>query len=351
MSTIKFSDLNITTMTVVLQLSQHVNLDTVFPLFEITRVDLPPSKRKVKKSKLPFCDKPGAILSVRYNGVTRGIIRSGSFLNSITVDISISRDKNISIKLSKNKIQMCGATSNEMIYIAANHLINHLSNIQSTLELLREDREKSREMVDWVVENTRGESFLYEERLLTGIVPPPQYPEHFNPTIMDFLYVQAENFISHDDYQLQLNWILTLEDAISGPLEIVNLNKVMVNYNFHLGFNINRKNLADGMNGLYGFHARFDNSVDHSVTIELPYEPEEDSSGVRKKKKVFRHIFLVYKSGLVTQSGPNEILMEEAYNMFNDAIRSIRNYVERPGAIKGLKYRPSFPSVDQVSET
>jgi len=241
---------------------------------------------------------------------------------------------------------MCGATSNEMIYVAANHLIDHLTKIQATLELLRSDPEQARRMVDWIVENTRGEPFLHEERLITRIVRPPPHPEDFHPDLVDFFYTQADNFISHDDYQLQLNWILTLEDAITAPLEIVNINKVMVNYNFHIGFNVNRKNLAEYINGMYGFHASFDNSINHSVTIELPYEPSEEQSMIRKKKKVFRHTFLVYKSGLVTQSGPNEDLMEDAYNLFIQAIHEIRSHVERPGIIT-IRYRPNFPVVDQ----
>lgn len=103
-----FESLKITTITLIISLSGYVFLDEAFALLPITRIELPPSKRVTQKFKIPHCKIPGSILSLRYNGYTKGIIRTVSkkaFKNSITCDIS-TREKNVSLKLSRTKMQM-----------------------------------------------------------------------------------------------------------------------------------------------------------------------------------------------------------------------------------------------------
>jgi hypothetical protein len=98
----------------------------------------------------------------------------------------------------------------------------------------------------------------------------------------------------------------------------------MVNFNYSLGSGINRFQLKQYVNGTEGFYAHFDNSTEHYVTIELPYESIKEK---KRQNKIPCHSFLVYKSGLVTQSGPDEGLMKQALTKFIHLFEKIKPYV------------------------
>ena len=362
MSMIDFKHLKVTTMTVVMPLKGMVNSDQVFPLLEITRLDLPPQKRQTQKYKIPFCKIPGAILSARYRGFTRGIIKSQNkkyFLNAITIDISTS-EKNVNIKLSKSKMQMCGATSVRLAKEAAQHIIQKLYDTQDDIEYLNDHPEMTQQCLEWIKEVTRGQEIMLppftrdEDQVDPVIVHTLQLPEELpaeldlDKRIVMFLIRQAPDFAIYEDYCIQLDWVCTLKMVITKPLEVIEVIKVMVNFNYDLGFNINRWALSQYINGFNGFTARYENTLDHSVTIELPYTPVSDSKITRRKDKVPCHTFLVYKSGLVTQSGPNEDLMEGAYYKFNETINQIRPYIIKPGVKRKLKYKPVYNNIKIV---
>ena len=84
--------------------------------------------------------------------------------------------------------------------------------------------------------------------------------------------------------------------------------EAMVNYNYSLGFEVDRTRLNQFIDGQNGFISRYNNALANSVTIELPYDPPKGTAIKRRKNKVPHHTFLVYKSGSVTQSGPGVIL-------------------------------------------
>lgn len=355
MSMIDFEHLKVTTMTVVMPLKGEVNLDNVFPLLEITRLDLPPQKRQTQKYKIPYCNVQGAILSARYKGSTRGIIKSQNkkfFLNAITIDLSTS-EKNVNVKLSKSKMQMCGATSVELAKEASDHVINKLYKIQNDIEYINNNPIIRDETIKWIKSVTKGQEILLppytrdefqsESLLVHYMQIPEEIPDHLDKKIALFFILQSPDFLIYEDYCLQLDWICTLKEVISKPLEVIDVVKVMVNFNYDLGFNIDRWKLKQYIDGLNGFTARYENMIDHSVTIELPYDSSDDSKVTRRKDKVPCHTFLVYKSGLVTQSGPNEELMCEAYYIFNDTINQLREKIMKPGVKRKLRYTPLQP--------
>jgi hypothetical protein len=107
-------------------------------------------------------------------------------------------------------------------------------------------------------------------------------------------------------------------------LEIDWISKAMVNFNYSLGSGINRFQLKQYVNGTNGFYAHFDNSTEHYVTIELPYESTKEK---KRQNKIPCHSFLVYKSGLVTQSGPDEVLMKQALCKFIHLFEKIKPFV------------------------
>lgn len=366
MSVVDFELLKPTTMTLVAHLTGRVNLDWAFSLLPVTRVQLPEQKRQKQKIKLPHVDTPGAILSLRHKGHTRGIIRSTNrkfFKNSITIDIA-TREKNLCMKLSLNKFQICGATSLEQGREGCQYVIDALLAIQNELNYIAEHREKAVTTLQLLKELTKGEELIRLETESTSMTlsaelgqnPARQVvdftirrvedfsnyaSEDFDVRIANFLYRQSSDFTYHSHFATEIDFILTVRQIASEDLAIDSICEAMVNLNYDLGFDVDRTEFCRQLNGCEGFFARYNNMLEHSVTVHLPYEPDQARTLLRKKSKQPCHTFIVYHSGLVTQSGPGGRLMREAYYKFNELVARIRDQVmiDQP---RKLKYIPNY---------
>ena len=165
MSIVDFDCLKVTTMTVIVKMIGKVNIEQIFPLLNITRLKLPPTIRQTKKYKIPYCGVPGAILSAKFKDVTRGIVKSKSkrsFLNSITIDICTS-EKNINAKLSGEIIQMCGPDSENLARETAQHIIDHLLDLQKELNYINEDEDARDNAIEWLKNNSIGQDYIVDE--------------------------------------------------------------------------------------------------------------------------------------------------------------------------------------------
>lgn len=163
---VNFEDVKVTTMTVVVILEGNVNIESAFPLLPITRLELGEIK-STRMFKIPWPGKEhaGSIFSAKFAGITRGLIKSSkgkSFRNSVGIEICTSK-KNISSKLSKNKIHMCGSNSKELAIETAQHIINHLINIQNELDFILEHITERDEVIRWLIKETKGDPFLINE--------------------------------------------------------------------------------------------------------------------------------------------------------------------------------------------
>lgn len=340
-----YEDLRITTITMIITLNNGVNTDIVFHLLPITRIAVQQT-RESSKCKLPHCTIPGSILSIRYRDSTRGVIRSinNPFKNAVTIDISTVK-KNISLKLSSFSIQMCGASSREDGIEAATHLINHLRNIQRILNKIRENRQLALETIAWVKNSSRGlltERPYYEDRKYPNVVmrihrnkedylitpPTIPIPDNLDHDIAAFLFSMFDDFIYHGDLCSKMDCIPNIHSVINEPLEIESVDEAMVNYNYSLGFEVDRTRLNEFIDGRNGFISRYNNALATSVTIELPYEPPPGRAIKRRKNKVPHHTFLIYRSGSVTQSGPGGELMRQAYYLFLNTIQELQPYIQ-----------------------
>jgi hypothetical protein len=337
-----FEELRVTTMTLVMSLEGTVDLRPCFLLLPITLVDLPPQKRKTKKCRLPHHPVPGSILSARYYGNIRGVVRSLNktfFKNSITIDISTAH-KNVSVKLSTSTIQLCGASSRSNGVEAAQHIINHLSHINAMLCYIQQHPSEMETALAWMEKVCKGDPFtvegVRETRSLYGgekrlhilvskeenlLICPLRPPPGVSLSLFRFLRQQVTDFLYYSDYIQKLRFLRVITCVSTPTVSISALSEAMVNYNYSLGFDIDREALREALDGYDGFYARYDNLVQHNVTIELPYPPSSCTGVFAKKKgKVPHSTFLVYKSGLVTQSGPGGVIMEEAYYKFRRTI-------------------------------
>ena len=169
---------------------------------------------------------------------------------------------------------------------------------------------------------------------------PDKYPDNIDTRIANFFVSYAPGFAYYEHYCQFMDDILHVEKIIEGPIEIDNILIAMINYSYTLGMNINRANLAKHINGINGLKSSFNNTSDYSVKIELPYEPTEAMKKIRKKYKIPKHTFMVYKSGLVTQSAPNRDFAKHAYYIFRNAVDSIKHKIIQKGKSHNLKYIP-----------
>lgn len=462
MSITDFDCLKVTTMTVIVKLVGSVIIENVFPLLDITRLDLPPALRSTKKYKIPYCGIPGAILSAKFQNITRGIVKSKtkkSFLNSITIDICTSQ-KNINAKLSSSKIHMCGPNSEELAVETAQHVIDHVLALQSNLDYINSNDNVKNNSIQWLKDNCVDKDYVidmetqeiidlnegdyikddkiynadgqirlkenvivfehwrtgdyvtdnkiicdknnqpyimitskgkketavlntnffvkteYDDmgnlkyrfadinnnhiNMITKVemkvmevkslkIPseyPDNYPSEVDKRIVNFYIKYISDFSYHHVYCQFLDNVKNITQVATKDLSIENLDMAMINYSYSLGMCIDRWSLLNAINGRNGFSARYCNSTDHSVTISLPYEVEDSS--VRRKNKPPRHTFMVHKSGIVTQSGPNIDLMRGAYYRFMATIMQIRSQIIQNDQPFNLKYVPKYVHSQEI---
>lgn len=336
-----FDDLKITTTTLILQLEGQVVPEAAFQLLPITRVNMP-VKRSAAKCKLPHCPTPGAILSMKFKNSTRGVVRSikRPFKNAVTIDISTSK-KNISVKLSDFKMQICGAPSKEDGHEAATLIIQHMKYIQYVLYKMRDNPKLTLEIIEWVNENTKGElvertkwedvGVLKVAKTFTDYIvvyPSKSIPAHFDYEIAMFIAGMCADFYYHSDMLVKTNFMPNVVDIISPNLSIKAIDYAMVNYNFDIGFRIDRERLDMFINERNGFFSRYNNEHATCVTVEFPYVPEENGNIKIKKNKVHKISFLNYSSGMTTLSSNGNSITRDVYYLYMNTIRELRPYIE-----------------------
>jgi hypothetical protein len=240
---------------------------------------------------------------------------------------------------------MCGASSRDDGIEAATHILNHLRNVQAILNKMQANPQGARDAIEWVKSITRGglvERPFWEERRFINVAlrvyrpfaefaitkPALDIPQGLDKDIILFLLTLTDDFIYHSDFCRKIDAIPAIHTIIDEPLELKHVDEAMVNYNYSLGFEVDRARLNQFIDGQNGFISRYNNALATSVTIELPYEPPPEIAIKRRKNKIPHHTFLVYKSGSVTQSGPGGELMRQAYYSFMTTISQLRPLIE-----------------------
>lgn len=412
---IDFDFLKITLMVAIVKLRGNINIYSVYPLLHITRTKLSDKIMNKAKIKIPHLGFGNAILSARFNKTCRGIQKTGWFANAITLDVATTT-KNISVKLSSDSLHVCGANSDVMVLEAIEIILNNIKNVEENLQYLTNQPEKMNDTIMWVLNFCQGpDIYVYNdtnyladltlmepmsnlnindpndvvilksiadqnnnipsnivgfvfnpktnEKLLVyktpSLVIPEQfynkdYPECVDTKIADWIINMIPDFARWDLYELHLNWLSTQTSVIEGQLEIKSMSKSMVNYNYDLGFTLDKWLLAQyfDTHKPMGFKARYDNCKDIYVTINLKevIPVELQKTVIRKNKKSAKHSFLIYESGLVTQSGPCEEMIKRSYIKFYEIIHSIRDIIELKeyrDVPRKLTYTP-FKYIDKI---
>lgn len=146
-------------------------------------------------------------------------------------------------------------------------------------------------------------------------------------SLVKFFLSFEHDFMYFSD--LYKKWLFTFND-IRLYDELPRIDKVcpsMVNFNYSLNFKVDRQALCQHINKNNGFLSRFYNAVGSAVTVECVYEPPKNSIVKKKANKIPHHTFLIYRTGSVTQSGPDVLLMEEPYYRFMETIAEIKDQI------------------------
>ena len=278
---IPFKKHKVTTMTLVIPLTGIINLDAAFALLPVTPIEVEMPKSPSQKLKLPHHPVPGSILSMRYNGSSRGAVQPNkkSFKNMITIDISV-KTKNLNLKLSKSNIQMCGAKSEEQAREGVSYILQHLKHIQEKFNIMNTENLKLQSTFSWIRITTKGKFVPHEIKDNDGDVriigdyklirPQKPYPAHVNSEIADLFLNQMHEFHYYNDFCHEIEILKNIPNIITENLEIGQVYKVMVNYKYNLGFEVDRFQLTTLINGLNGFYSQYDNVLEHDVTFICP---------------------------------------------------------------------------------
>lgn len=338
----------ITTITMVIDIKNKINIESVAHLIPVhnTEIQIFRSKKKntnsKKKKKVKFAHCPaGTIISLRSKFVNRGhYFDNKHFKNAITTVIS-SKIKNISLKLSPNSIHICGANNFDDGVDCAQNLLDQVKHVFEMQIKMKEDFSSE---VSWLKEFCKGpetiDTIEREDfkiiRNDRALLKPTVFPEHLDSELLGYLLSLQDYNMCYTEYCDKLDLLLErkLGPVFDKAPVIFNSQSVMVNYNYRLGFPVKRLELVRYIDRSCGFVPYFNNDLSNYVTIELPYEvdygnDEKDEVIKKKKSKVDHHTFIIYRSGSVTQSGPEIEVIEEAYYLFWQKIMEIKELIRK----------------------
>lgn len=252
----------ITTITCIVDLNFTIHLENLVYFLPINK-----GFRKIRD---------GDIILVKFGDYSKGILpyNKRPFRNSITLSV-VFKKKLISIKIFRNKLQICGVNSDEAISFSIQKILKHISNIQKLrLEI--------------------------------------------NPYTLSFI----NNFKAQKDENV-FQKMKQMKNVITGNDISYTVNKVMINYKYDLQYNISKLKVLKIFQGFsenyaiipennikYRFLVSYQNASDFSVYIVC-----------RDKQGEFICYTTVYKSGLITQSGKDQKKM-------NNVLREILEIFE-----------------------
>lgn len=272
----------VTTMTAIVKLDFELNLDNLVYFIPVNK-----GLKKIQN---------GDIVMIRYkeDKYIKSIINitNKSFRNSITLSIVFNK-RLVSVKLFRTKIQICGADSDNTIVFCVEKILEH---IRSIIQL-----KYSRTNI-YVISflNNYPEGNLKEKisklKMHENILVSPVYDKRFKN--------------EHDRLKSVFNY---------------SINKVMINYKYDLGFSISKLRLKKLLENNNNFFVSYQNITDFSVYIMC----FDDN-------KKFVCYLIIYKSGLITQSGSeaNQKMMKDMYEKFLNLINKNKRQIYLPSKKK-----------------
>lgn len=290
---IPYSDINVSTETVIATHNLSFNLESLFfylPVSEYTITEKKRGRRKKDNTADPNLDIPlYSIISLEYKGRFKGARlkkKQGKnfFRNSLAVVIIVERGKSINAKISENgKIQMTGCKKEA-------HYIECFSGIYEHIKL---------------AEEITGESML--------LVKNSQFPKVVFNSVMRNKDFKVGFSIQRDKLDtfinVNTNFISQYEGMNTGVIiKIVNKKK----YDTFL-------NAIEVING----------KMEKKKVPYTDYLVLLDEKDQKKEKKIKHHTFLIFCSGSVIQSGSGPEMETIYYEIMKLLIDNKEEFKER----------------------
>lgn len=316
-----FDRLKPVTMTVIVSYNVvELNLPAIFTFLPVTEQILPPHlniQKKQGKIRLPpELNRPGEILSMRYNKQVRGITRSEnarSFSHSIIIDLGTS-ERIISVKFSRT-LEFTGPTSIAIAKEAAESLLRHTKQCQDDLNFIRANRDRALVL---------KEEFVIDPGKQKGF-------DEVDLRIWEIFRKQTRGYPT-DRIDMFLSFMIDFNrDLYTGTLELGEFECEMANVLFNLGYPIDQVPFAQIMDQA-PFRCGFNNYKSASaVVVYYDYIKYDRNTGQPKQAK---HTIRVNRSGHVRHSGPNLETMKEVYHAF---IQRVLQHYDRIQSVETSK--------------
>lgn len=337
-------------------LSSVLDLRSIYTLLTTVAVDFTLQSKKDggSRQKVPYFGMERVILSVRFGNQSRGIRKEGGQLrNVVSVDLQYAQ-KNIHLKISRTKIQLTGALTEEMGVGAFRTVLDHLVMVnEHFLHIRCLPVQVQLATIQWIIQHLRdgdGRVKCHDHPDVIrefDILNRTSSPLGFSPSSrenpsgereeekgVDYRMARYLAMFTHehtlfDSYYQWIRQLLELEVPIytqAPRIELVRVANAIYNYQcIPRGSRVLRLiDLAKALHNL-GYGVSYHNwassrSVRIMVPLNTPQEEkaeldaesptpssEDDSGSDGSMEKISAHRFSVYRSGSVRQCSPCSI--------------------------------------------
>jgi hypothetical protein len=347
----------------------HVNRSAASELLPIVHPQTQDGKKIYLQSgkfrKVPFYGEDGILITVRYDGVERGVRRGGKLMRHVvSLDLQCS-EKNIHVFLSEDNIHLSGVLNPEMGMQAFAYVCDFLNMVQRNLEYFQSiPPELQERTVKWVIQVTAddlsstGSATTDDTCMCRGFddFTLDSIPADVDERAASFLLCYAHEFSLHADFVKKIKTICGIKSLCSSNIRIGNFRIVNTIYNYKIRINTSLIELTQFLIG-QGITAAFQNWKGRNIKITIPtlatinrigaslesfglndgllslvddVEEDDEESFVTKSEKVAAHQFMIHGEGAVRQCSPTS--HAEALIFCDLVMRKINEFLAENGS-------------------
>ncbi len=337
------------TITMTASLSSSININIAFEILSVLIPYNPDGTKFIHpentRNKIPYFGVEKAIVCVKYKGKIRGIRQNvGQMNNVVSVDLQVC-NKNINLKLARNRVQLTGATSEEMGKSSFEILCSHINMIQNHLDYIRELNANIRNYtMKWIIDNVNMNNDNTINKISYDYIQSEsEKDEMLDFKFASFLYQYTTEYEKFSDYYNKFSRVLEIcfskENIILEDTTVYVINSKISNSVYNYSLNLEEKDIS--LLGLSKFLYQRGFSVDYHplisthLKIVIPLDENNDndsfefsednnssSGSSSSSNKIKTHRFSIHRGGVsIKQTSPsNSQLASEARTRLLDAI-------------------------------
>lgn len=327
------------TITMTASLSSGINIAVAYEILSILVPHNPDGTKFIHpentRNKIPYFGTENALVCVKYKGKIRGIRQNvGQMNNVVSVDLQVC-NKNINLKLARNRVQLTGATSEIMGKYSFEVLCSHINMIQGHLDYIRTLSYKVKDYtIRWIVDNVnKKKDNTINAILFEDIQKESETNEYLDSRFASFLYQFTNEFDNFKDYYDKLFKVLDIcnskENVVIEDFTIAIVNYKISNSVYNYSLDLENKDIS--LLGLSKFLHQKGFSVDYHplisthLKIVIPIEENIDevdnifddnsssSGSSSSSNKIKAHRFSIHRGGVsIKQTSPSEASIASA---------------------------------------